>query len=162
MSLRYYLLWNISKHLLFPLFHSLKFSQVGGGDSLIQRNSRKGFGRCRLSCLLQYIQYLSIPLNTNSWDDIFGILFVNSPVVKYFLDQFMKVYVERLSDYWYISSLNTGVSMWTPDSLITHVHMYTQTVRNIDMVCIYNFIKAINNIYLEHILRFLPIADILT
>ena len=37
---------------------------------LIQGNSRKGFGRCRLSCLSHYVHYLSIPLYTNSWDDI--------------------------------------------------------------------------------------------
>ena len=33
---------------------------------IIQENSRKGFGRCRLSFLLHYTHYLSIPLHTNS------------------------------------------------------------------------------------------------
>ena len=46
----------------------------------IQGNLRKGFGRCCLSCLLHYIHYLSIPLHTNSRDDIFQTLLVNSPV----------------------------------------------------------------------------------
>ena len=35
-------------------------------DRLVKRNSRRGFGRCRLSFLLHYINYLSIPLQTNS------------------------------------------------------------------------------------------------
>ena len=47
---------------------------------LVQGNSYKGCGRCRLSCLLHYIYYLSIPLHTNSWDDISRTLFVNYPV----------------------------------------------------------------------------------
>ena len=50
-------------------------------DSLeVQGNSRKGFGRCRLNCLLYYIHYLSIPMQTSSWDDIFRTLFLSSPV----------------------------------------------------------------------------------
>ena len=32
----------------------------------IQGNLRKGFGRCRLSCLLHYMHYLSIPLHTET------------------------------------------------------------------------------------------------
>ena len=46
---------------------------------LIQGNSRKGLGRCRISCLLHYIHDLSIPLHTISWDDISRSLFANSP-----------------------------------------------------------------------------------
>ena len=49
----------------------------------IQGNSRKGFERCRLSCLLHYIHYLSIPSHTNSLDDISLTLFVISPVYPY-------------------------------------------------------------------------------
>ena len=33
-------------------------------------NSWKGFWRCRLSCLLHYLHYLSILMHTNSWDDV--------------------------------------------------------------------------------------------
>ena len=47
---------------------------------ILQRNSRKGFRRCRLSCLLHNIPYLSTPLHTNSWDDISRTLFMNFPV----------------------------------------------------------------------------------
>ena len=45
-------------------------TEIPRDKSKLQVNSQKGFGRCRLSCLLHYIQYLSIPLQTNSWDDI--------------------------------------------------------------------------------------------
>ena len=34
-------------------------------DRHVKRNSRRGFGRCRFSFLLHYIQYLSIPLHAN-------------------------------------------------------------------------------------------------
>ena len=52
----------------------------------IQGNSRKGFGRCRrLSCLLHYIHFTSLPLHTNSWDDISWTLFVNSPVYQIYI-----------------------------------------------------------------------------
>ena len=51
----------------------------------IHGNSRKWFGRCRLSCLLHY---LSIPLHINSWDDISRTLFVNSPVPDFSIDFF--------------------------------------------------------------------------
>ena len=55
--------------------------------NIIQGNSRKGFGRCRLNCFLDYIHYPSIPLHTNSWDDISRALFVNSPVPHRLLSQ---------------------------------------------------------------------------
>ena len=48
--------------------------------NILQGNSRKGFWKCRLSCLFHYVHYLSIPLQTNSWDDISRTLFANSPV----------------------------------------------------------------------------------
>ena len=50
-------------------------------EAVVQGNSRKGVGRCRLSCLLHYINYVSIPLHTTSCDDISRTLIVNSPVV---------------------------------------------------------------------------------
>ena len=48
-------------------------------DSWDKRESRKGFGRYRLSYLLHYMLYLSISLHTSSWDDIFRTFFVNFP-----------------------------------------------------------------------------------
>ena len=47
-------------------------------DINIQGNSRKEFGRCRLSCLLHY---LSIPLHANR------TLFLNSPVYNYIINE---------------------------------------------------------------------------
>ena len=45
-----------------------------------QGNSRKGFGRCRLSFLCAEGWIDSVYSTTNSWDDISQALFVNSPV----------------------------------------------------------------------------------
>ena len=50
--------------------------------TFLQGNSWKSFGRCLLNCLLHYIQYLSFPLHTNSWDDISRTLFENYPVCR--------------------------------------------------------------------------------
>ena len=47
-------------------------------------NSQKGFRRYRISCLLHYIYYRSIPLDTNSRSDIIRTLFENSPVFFFF------------------------------------------------------------------------------
>ena len=47
---------------------------------LLQGNPQKGFGRCRLSCLLHCMYTISIPLHTNVWDDISRTFFMNSPV----------------------------------------------------------------------------------
>ena len=49
--------------------------QTGTGEFM------KGFGRCRLSCLLHYIHYLSIPLTQTAETPSFEPLFVISPVV---------------------------------------------------------------------------------
>ena len=60
-------------------------------DLQIQGNSRKGFGRCLFSCLLHYVHYLSIPLHTNSWDDISRTLFVNFQILNIFLDDSLEL-----------------------------------------------------------------------
>ena len=66
--------WLQYKWSKYPVFEFCNFS-----CQVMKGNSRKGFGRCRLSCLLNNIHHLSIPLHKNSWDDISRTLFVNSP-----------------------------------------------------------------------------------
>ena len=65
----------------------------------IQGNSRKWFGRCRLSCLSHYICYLSIPLHTNSWDNISRTLFVNSSKDQSVFSKYVNMWTEG----WWIS-----------------------------------------------------------
>ena len=49
--------------------------------------SRKGFGRCRLICLLHYIQLLFIPLHTNSWEPFSWIPLYRLPCFTYIFGQ---------------------------------------------------------------------------
>ena len=59
----------------------------------IQGNSRKVFERCCLSSLSQYLHYISIPLHTNSCDNISLTIFMNSPVYEHGLHR-----VDRIGD----------------------------------------------------------------
>ena len=78
-----------SKHLLgcFFLFSMLNNSRVMTTwlNSYITNRGipEKGLGDVVSAvCYTLYIHYISIPLHTNSWDDISRTLFVNSPVAK--------------------------------------------------------------------------------